>query len=78
MTELVTHELKIAGLNLNAKKTKILHTHDANEFNDVDFVDINGDMVEVLHDDAHHRYLGRFLSLSAESRIECEFRHRIN
>ena len=76
MIEMLVSELKDVGLELNFKKTKILHTHDADEFNDTDFVDIHGQLIEVLHDDQHHRYLGRFLSLSASDRRRIEFDHR--
>ena len=40
MTKLLIDELKEVGLELNYKKTKILPTHDANEFNDIDYVEM--------------------------------------
>jgi len=41
-------------------------------------VDINGDFVRVLHGNECHRYLGRFLSLSAPDRIQRELQNRKN
>ena len=76
MTESLIDELKEVGLELNFKKTKILHTHDANEFNDVDYIEVHGEFIKVLHDHEFHRYLGRHLCLSASDRIDAEFRHR--
>ena len=40
MTELLIDELKVVGLQLNYKKTKILYIHDAKEFNDIDYVEV--------------------------------------
>ena len=68
--------MKIASLELNFKKTKILHTHDANELNDVDYVEVGDQLIEVLHDHQVHRYLGRHLCLSASDRVDAEFRYR--
>ena len=76
MAEMLISELQNVGLELNFKKTKILHTHDADEFNDTDFINIYDQLIEVLHDDQHHRYLGRYLSLSASYRRRIELDNR--
>ena len=72
MTELLITELRKVGLHLNADKTKILHSsiHDAGA--DRDYVDINGEFVQVLHEDQSHRYLGRHMSVSLENRLRIE------
>ena len=63
-------------MNLNAPKATILHSNlEDNDF-DLDFIDISGDFVKILHDDKFHKYLGRYISLSKEGRIQCEFKHR--
>ena len=54
MSEWLVNDLKEVGLELNFKKTKVLHNHDVLEFNDVDFLDINGEIVQILHDDEFH------------------------
>ena len=78
MTELLIIELRKVGLHLNADKTKILHSsiHDAGA--DRDYADINGEFVQVLHEDQSHRYLGRHLSVSPENRLRIEIRNRKN
>ena len=76
MTEMLVSVLKVVDLELNFKKAKILYIHDADEFNDIDFVDINDQLIEILHDDHYHRYLGRVLSLSASDRRRVDFDHR--
>ena len=68
---------RLMAIDLKLKeKTKILHTNDTDVFNDSDFVNILGQLIEVLHDDQLHRYLGRFLSLSASDRRHIRFDHR--
>ena len=76
MTELLIIELRKVGLHLNADKTKILHSSIHTPGADRDYVDINGEFVQVLHEVHHHRYLGRHISLSAENRTQVEFQHR--
>ena len=76
MMELLIDELKQVGLQLNTKKTKILHTDIADDDHDVDFIDISGEFVSILHGGEFHRYLGRFLCLSQENRLDIEFKHR--
>ena len=78
MTELLIVELKKVGLELNAEKTKILHSSVEDDGANRDYVDINGDFVRVLHGNECHRYLGRFLSLSAPDRIQRELQNRKN
>ena len=78
MTELLIAELRKVGLHLNADKTKIMHSSIFDPGADRDYVDIGGDFVEVLHEDRHHRYLGRQLSLSPQNRTRIEVQHRKN
>ena len=74
MTEALLEELKKAGLTMNAGKTKILHSMMEDSEATLNFVEINGDFVKVLHPDEHHRYLGRHLSLASDLRISIEFK----
>ena len=59
MTELLVVELRKVGLTLNTKKTKILHSSDADEGAGTDFALIDDDFVQIPHADQSHRYLGR-------------------
>ena len=45
---------------------------------DVSFVDIAGDIVEVLDIVNHHRHLGKHLSLRLDGRSQVEVKHRIH
>ena len=56
MMEILIQELSHIGLTLNAAKTKILHTWMPDPGHDMSFVDIAGDMVEILDVDACHTY----------------------
>ena len=76
MTESLITELADVGLKLNVSKTKILHTQFKDDGWSNDFVDIAGEMVEVLHAEEAHRYLGRRLSMSASERVTTEFKFR--
>ena len=69
MTELLIVELQKVGLYLNAEKTKILHSSMYDRGADRDYVGINGEFVQVVHSDEHHRYLGRLISLSPDNRV---------
>ena len=73
MTELLVEEFSKVGLELNASKSKIL----TNETVDFEYIDIAGDMVEIVQDLKTHRYLGRFLSGNLDARGLIEVRHRI-
>ena len=57
MTEILIAELRKFGLHLNVNKTKILHFSNYDVGLDRDYVDINGEFVQVLHEDKHHRSL---------------------
>ena len=61
MAELLVLELARVGLTLNSAKTKILHTSYEDDGHDVDFVEIAGDFVSVLHPKSWHKYLGRHI-----------------
>ena len=76
MIELLITELENVGLHINAEKTKILHSNFEDDDADKDYADINGEFVQILHDDNSYRYLGRHLSLSFEKRSDIEFKHR--
>ena len=76
MTELLLRELHKVGLHLNVDKTKILHSSSGTLDADRDYADIDGELVQILHEDQHHRYLGRHLNLSEENRCNIEIRNR--
>ena len=76
MLELSITELRKVGLVLNTKKTKILHSSDADEGAEKDFVLIDDDFVQVLHSDQFHRYLGRYLNLCPGKRVNIEIDNR--
>ena len=78
MTELLVIELQKVGLQLNADKTKILHSSIYDPGADRDYVDINTEFVRVLHGNESHRYLGRLLCLSPSDRIRIELQNRKN
>ena len=65
MIELLIVELRKVGLHLNADKTNILHSSMHGKGSDKDYVDINGEFVQVLHEEQSHRYLGRSISFFA-------------
>ena len=73
MTELLIEEFSKIGLHLNASKTKILTT----DVIDYEFLEIGGDMVEILHGNSTHRFLGRHLPGILENRGAVEINHRI-
>ena len=64
MMEILIEQLSHIGLTLNAAKTTILHTWMPDPGHDMSFVDIAGDIVEILDVDALHTYLSKLLSLS--------------
>ena len=76
MTESLIEELAAVRLVMNAKKTKILHTAFNDDRSDIDYVEIAGDLVRILHPDQVHRYLGRHLSLDESVRIVKEMAYR--
>ena len=73
MVECLVEELAAVGLNLNTSKTKILTTENLNE---PMFLDIGGDMIEVLHGGQNHKYLGKKLSGDLRKRAMVDIQHR--
>ena len=57
MTEWLIEELSDVGLHLNTAKTKVLTTSEDN----ADFLDVGGNLVDVITGTARHKYLGRYL-----------------
>ena len=75
MTELLIEELPKVGLHSNGTKTKIL-TSDPPEYA---FLDIGGDMGEIIGNSCTHKYLGRNLpgDLAQRGRIEITYRIQV-
>ena len=73
MVEISVEGFASVGLELNASKTKII----TNACPDFDFVDIAGDMVEIIQEHSHHKYLGKYLSGETAFRGNIEVNHRI-
>ena len=71
MTELLVIELRRAGLQLNYEKTKVLHSSSEDEDANFNFVDINGNLVRIIHSDSCHRYLGASSRSSGRGRCRC-------
>ena len=59
MLEALIPELAACGLQLNSAKTKILTTSPSESS---EFVDVCGEMAQVIHAETVHKYLGRNLS----------------
>ena len=78
MIDILIEELSHIGLTLNAVKTKNPYTWMPDPSHDMSFVDIAGDMVEILDVDACHQYLGKHLSLRFDGRAQFEVKHRIH
>ena len=72
MTEWLVEELSNIGLHLNTAKTKVLTTTEDN----TDFLDIGGNLVDVIADTTCHKYLGRYLPGNLYNRGEVECQHR--
>lgn len=77
MLELLLIELKKVGLSLNADKTKILHSSNADSGANYGFVNIGDEFIEILAIGTHHRHLGRHISLSPGEWVEIEISNRI-
>ena len=73
MTELLIEILSKVGLHLNGSKTKILTT-DPQEY---EFLDIGGEMVEIVRTSSTHKYLGRYLPGDLLERGTTKIAHRI-
>lgn len=76
MIELLIIKLENVGLHINAERIKILHSNSEDDDADKDYTDVNGEFMQILHDDRFHRYLGRHLSSSFEMRSDIEFKPR--
>ena len=74
MMEWLVHELTKVGLQLSSAKTKIFTTQALTK---PLFVEVGGEMVEVLMCDQTHKYLGRRLCGSLARRHVVEFNHRV-
>ena len=74
MLETLIPELAACRLQLNSAKTKILTTSPSESS---EFVDVCGEMVQVIHAETVHKYLGRNLGGSFLARRNSEFAHRL-
>ena len=74
MMELLIEELSAVGLHLNTSKTKILTT---TALADRMFLDVGGDMIEVVHGQETHKYLGKKLPGDLSARATVDVKHRI-
>ena len=74
MLETLIPELAACGLQLNSAKTKILTT---SPLNTSEFADVCGEMVQVIHAESVHKYLGRNLTANFLARKDMEFAHRL-
>eukprot|EP00973_Karenia_brevis_P019828 2718821-Karenia_brevis.AAC.1 len=77
MMELLLSEFRSIGLEMNAKKTKIL-TNDLDFImgNSNQFIEIFDEFVEILAWNAEHRYLGRMINVGSKNGREFEIRNR--
>ena len=74
MLETLIPELAVCGLQLNSAKTKNLTT---SPLNTSEFVDVCGEMLQVIHAESVHKYLGRNLTANFLARRDMEFSHRL-
>ena len=65
-------ELSNIGLHLNTTKTKVLTTSGEN----ADFLDVGGNLTDIITGTARHKYLGRYLPGDLQNRGEAECQHR--
>ena len=75
MMGIVIEELSSVGLHLNTSKTKILTTTAST---DRMFLDVGGDMIEVVHGQERHKYLGKKLPGDLSTRATVDVKHRIH
>ena len=73
MVECLVEELPTVGSNLKISKTKILTIKN---LNGPMFLDIGGDMIEVLHGGQNHTYIGKKLSGDLRRRAMVDLQHR--
>ena len=66
-------ELLQVGMHLNGTKTKVLTTIATHH----NFVDIAGEIVEVIDELSFHKYLGRHLKGDLDDRGPSEVKHRL-
>jgi len=74
MLETLIPELAACGLQLNSAKTKILTTCPSESS---EFVAVCGGMVQVIHAESVHKYLGWNLGGNFVARRDLEFAHRL-
>ena len=74
MLETLLPELAVCGLQLNPAKTKNLTT---SPLDTSEFVDVCGGLVQVIHAESMHKYLGRNLTGNFLARQDMEFAHRV-
>ena len=73
MLQFLHIELAACGLEMHQSKTKVLTNHNEE---DLDFIDVNGLLIEILPCENTHRYLGRLISCSLD-RSQFEIQHRL-
>ena len=76
LTERLLDALKAIGLSLNATTTNILRCNVSEDDSSLNFVEIEGEFMEVLDDTNSHRYLEKLFCISITERIIIEFRSR--
>ena len=74
MLEALIPELAACGLQLNSAKTKILTTCPSESS---EFVDVCGEMAQVIHAETVHKFLGRNLGGNFLATSNSEFAHRL-
>ena len=74
MMDALAEELARVGLHLNASKARMLTTECLEA---PLYVDVADGMIEVLHEDDCHKYLGRHLPGNLRNRGAIELNHRI-
>ena len=76
MSTYLIAELSHVGLQLNANKTRILHTEVQDEGFDLGYIVIADDFIQILEPHGFHRYLERRVTLSVSNRVNIEFKYR--
>ena len=77
MLERLKAVLANIGLELNAEKTRIIHYNPASEIC-IAYIDVDGDMAQVLTNIETHMYLGRKITADLRRCSVVEVAHRIN
>ena len=73
MMETVIVESSAVGLHLNTSKTKVLTT---TALTGPMFLDVGGDMIEAVHGQETHKYLGKKLPGDFSTRANVDVKHR--